>query len=72
MNPSPRDKKGHTRVHKGSKVQGWVWKATPQAPLLFSVWALHAPLLSEGERWSLIFFSASGFPLYAYVVAAAY
>ena len=58
LNPSLRDKKRHTRVCKGSEVGSWACKATPQAPVLFNTWALHAPLPWEGERWSGIFYSA--------------
>ena len=60
LNPSERDKKRHTRVCKGREVGGWACKATPQAPVLFNTRALHAPLPWEGERWSVIFYSAGG------------
>ena len=58
LNPSLREKKRHTRVCKGRAVEGWACKATPQAPVLFNTGALHAPLPWEGERWSVIFYSA--------------
>ena len=32
LNPSLRDQKRHTRVCKGRAVEGWPFKATPQAP----------------------------------------
>ena len=71
-NPSLRDKKRHTRVCKGRAVKGWAWKATPQAPVLFNTGALHALLPWEGERWSVIFYSAWGAAaLHAYMAAAA-
>ena len=57
LNPSPRDKKRHTRVFNGRAVGAWACKATPQAPVLFNTGALHAPLPWEGERWSVIFYS---------------
>ena len=60
LNPSLRDKKRHTRVCKGSAVGGWACKATPEAPVLFNTWALHAPLPWEGEPWSVIIYSAGG------------
>ena len=41
LNPSPRDKKRHTRVCKGSEVGGWACKATPEAPVLFNTMALY-------------------------------
>ena len=47
------------RVHKAL---GWAFKATPHAPLLFNTRALHAPLQWEGQRWSVIFYSARGLP----------
>ena len=59
-NPSLRDKKRHTRVCKGSEVGGGACKATPQVLVLFNTRALHAPLPWEGERWSVIFYSAGG------------
>ena len=59
-NPSMREKKRHTRVCKGRAVEGWACTATPQAPVLFNTRALHAPLPWEGERWSVIFYSAGG------------
>ena len=59
-NPSLRYKKRQTRVCKGRAVKGWACKATPQAPVLFNTGALHAPLPWEGERWSVIFYSAGG------------
>ena len=58
LNPSPREKKRHTRVCKGREVEGWACKATPQAPVLFNTRALHALLPWEGERWSANFYSA--------------
>ena len=58
LNPSLREKKRHTRVCKGRAVEGWACKATPQAPVLFNSGALHAPLAWEGQRWSVIFYSA--------------
>ena len=60
LNPSLREKKRHTRVCKGRAVEGWACTATPQAPVLFNTRALHAPLSWEGERWSVIFYSAGG------------
>ena len=60
LNPSQREKKRHTRVCKGRAVEGWACRATPQAPVLFNTRALHAPLPWEGERWSVIFYSAGG------------
>ena len=60
LNASLRDKKRHTRVCKGSEVEGWACKSTPQAPVLFNTRALHAPSPWEGERWSVIFYSARG------------
>ena len=60
LNPSLREKKRHTRVCKGRAVEGWACTATPQAPVLFNTRALHAPLPWEGERWSVIFYSAGG------------
>ena len=54
-NPSLRDKKRQTRVCKGSEVEGWACKATPEAPVLFNTGALHASLPWEGERWSVNF-----------------
>ena len=60
LNPSLREKKRHTRVCKGRAVEGWACTATPQAPVLFNTRALHAPLPREGERWSVIFYSAGG------------
>ena len=60
LNPSLRDKKRHIRVCKGREVGGWACTATPQAPVLFNTRALHAPLPWEGERWSVIFYSAGG------------
>ena len=60
LNPSMREKKRHTRVCKGRAVEGWACTATPQAPVLFNTRALHAPLPWEGERWSVIFYSAGG------------
>ena len=60
LNPSLREKKRHTRVCKGRAVEGWACTATPQAPVLFNTKALHAPLPWEGERWSVIFYSAGG------------
>ena len=32
----------------------------PPSPVLFNTGALHAPLPWEGERWSVIFYSAGG------------
>ena len=61
LHPSLREKKRHTRVCKGRAVEGWACTATPQAPLLFNTRALHAPLPWEGERLSVIFYSARGF-----------
>ena len=61
-NPSPRDNKRHTRVCKGSQVSDWACKATPEAAVLFNTRTLHAPLPWQGERWSLIFYSACGLP----------
>ena len=58
LNPSLRDKKRHTHVCKSRAVGGWACKATPQAPVWFNTRALHAPLPWEGERWSVIFYSA--------------
>ena len=48
-------------------------KGHPQAPVLFNTRALHAPLPWEGERWSVIFYSAGGggAALHASVAAAA-
>ena len=60
LNPSLRDKKRYSRVCNGREVGGWACKATPQAPVLFNTRALHAPLPWEGERWSVIFYSAEG------------
>ena len=60
LNPSLREKRRHTRVCKGRAVEGWACKATPQAPVLFNTRALHAPLPWEGERCSVIFYSAGG------------
>ena len=60
LNPSVRDKKRNTRVCKGRAVEGWACKATPQAPVFFNIRALHAALPWEGERWSVIFYSAGG------------
>ena len=73
LNPSLREKKRHTRVCKGRAVEGWACTATPQAPVLFNTRALHAPLPWEGERWSVIFYSAGGggAALHASVAAAA-
>ena len=74
LNPSLREKKRHTRVCNGRVVEGWACKATPQAPVLFNTGALHAPLPWEGERWSVIFYSAGGgggVALLASVAAAA-
>ena len=39
LNPSLRDKKRHNHVCKGTAVEGWACKATPQAPVLFNTWA---------------------------------
>ena len=36
LNPSLRDKKRHTRVHKGSQVLSWACKATLEALVLFN------------------------------------
>ena len=58
LNPSLRDKKRHTRVCKGSEVGGSACKATAEAPVLFITRALRAPLPPDGERWSVIFYSA--------------
>ena len=72
LNRSLRDKKQHTRVYKGSEVGGLACKATPEAPVLFNTRALHDPLPWEGERWSVIFYSARGnAALHAYLAAAA-
>ena len=72
LNPSLREKKRHTRVCKGRAVEGWACTATPQAPVLFNTRALHAPLPWEGERWSVIFYSAGGgSALHAFVAATA-
>ena len=60
LNPSMGEKKRHTRVCKGTAVEGWACTATPQAPALFNTRALHAPLPWEGERWSVTFYSAEG------------
>ena len=60
LNPSMREKKRHIRVCKGRAVEGWACTATPQAPVLFNTRALHAPCPWEGERWSVIFYSAGG------------
>ena len=60
LNPFLRDKKRHTRVCKGSEVGVCACKATHQAPVLFNTRALHAPSPWEGERWSVIFYSARG------------
>ena len=60
LNPSMREKKRHTRVCKGRAVEGWACTADPQAGVLFNTRALHAPLPWEGERWSVIFYSAGG------------
>ena len=60
LNPSLRDQKRHTHVCKGRAVEGWACKATSQAPVLFNTRTLHAPLPWEGERWSVIFYSARG------------
>ena len=60
LNSSLRDKKRHTRVCKGSEVGGWACKATPGAGVLLNTPALHGPLPWEGERWSVIFYSAGG------------
>ena len=57
LNPSVRDKRRHTLVHKGVRVPGLACKATPQAPVLFNTWG-HAPLPWEGERWNVNFYSA--------------
>ena len=62
LNPSLRDKKRHTCVYKGYEVVGWACKVTPQAPVLFNIRALHAPLPWEGERWGVIFYIARGLP----------
>ena len=72
LNPSMREKKRHTRVCKGRAVEGWACTATPGAPVLFNTRALHAPLPWEGERWSVIFYSAGGgSALHASVAASA-
>ena len=60
LNPSMREKKRHTRVCKGRALEGWACTATPQAPVLFNTRALQARLPWEGERWSVIFYSAGG------------
>ena len=60
LNLSLRKKKRHTRVCKGRAVEGWACTATPQATVLSNTRALHAPLPWEGERWSVIFYSAGG------------
>ena len=60
LNPSPWEKKRHTRVCKGRAVEGRACKATPQAPVLFNTRALHAPLPWDGERWSVILYSVGG------------
>ena len=72
LNPSMKEKKRHTRVCKGRAVEGWACTTTPQAPVLLNTRALHAPLPWEGERWSVIFYSAGGgSALHASVAAAA-
>ena len=60
LTPSLRDKRRHTRVCKGRGVGGWACKATPQAPVLFITRPQHAPLPWEGERGSVICYTAGG------------
>ena len=58
LTPSLRDKKRHTCVWEGRGVGSWACKATPQAPVLFITRPQHAPLPWEGERWSVICYTA--------------
>ena len=60
LNPSLREKHRHIRVCKGRALEGWACTATCQAPVLLNTGALHAPLPWEGERWSVIVYSAGG------------
>ena len=57
LNASIKDKKRHTRVHKGFQFQ-----RTAEALGLFNTCALHAPLPWQGQRWSVIFYYAGGMP----------
>ena len=60
LNPFLRDKKRHTRVCRGNELRNGAFKATLEAPVLFNTRALHAPVPWEGERLSVICYSAGG------------
>ena len=60
VRPQGTDTMGLHSHLRGRAVEGWACTASPQAPVLFNTGALHAPLPWEGERWSVIFYSAGG------------